>query len=116
MNKKFKALAIVPVSAVIMRLPVFVLCMLLYPGLTTPLWAKENQTNPNEKQIIQAIIQESIATYPGNCPCPYNVARNGSHCGGRSAYSRAGGYSPICFPGDVTPAMVATYKRAHHLK
>lgn len=25
-------------------------------------------------------------SYPGNCACPYNHARNGSRCGGRSAY------------------------------
>ena len=38
------------------------------------------------------MIKESIDGYPGNCPCPYNTARNGSRCGKRSAYNRAGGY------------------------
>lgn len=35
--------------------------------------------------------------YVGRCDCPYDVARNGSRCGGRSAYSRPGGRSPVCY-------------------
>jgi len=49
-------------------------------------------------------------SYPGNCPCPYNRASNGSRCGGRSAYSRAGGYSPLCYDRDVTDDMVRRYR------
>lgn len=66
-------------------------------------------------QIRQAIIRESINSYPGNCPCPYNSARNGSSCGGRSAYSRAGGYAPMCYPADVSKAEVDAYRHAHGL-
>jgi hypothetical protein len=57
---------------------------------------KEGTQVPNLK-IKQRVIEESIASYPGNCPCPYNVTRNGSSCGGRSAWSRRGGYAPICY-------------------
>lgn len=57
--------------------------------------------------IIQRIIAESIAAYPGSCPCPYNTDRGGRRCGKRSAYSKPGGYAPICFPQDVTEAMIA---------
>jgi hypothetical protein len=42
----------------------------------------------SDAQVRQAIIQESIARYQATgypCACPYNLARNGSHCGGRSA-------------------------------
>lgn len=35
--------------------------------------------------------------YYGTCDCPYDRARNGSRCGGRSAYSRPGGRSPVCY-------------------
>lgn len=35
--------------------------------------------------------------YVGRCDCPYDVMRNGRLCGGRSAYSRPGGRSPICY-------------------
>jgi hypothetical protein len=66
-----------------------------------------------DAEIRQAVIQESIAAYRGNCPCPYNAARNGSRCGARSAYSRPGGASPLCFPQDVTQRMVDDYRREH---
>ncbi|HEX8216172.1 MAG TPA: hypothetical protein VF577_01790 [Allosphingosinicella sp.] len=56
--------------------------------------------------IKQRLIRESIASYPGSCPCPYSTDRAGRRCGARSAYSRPGGYAPICYPSDVTPAMV----------
>ncbi|GFE76659.1 hypothetical protein NTCA1_43080 [Novosphingobium sp. TCA1] len=64
-----------------------------------------------DAQIKSRIIRESIASYPGNCPCPYNSARNGSRCGGRSAYNRGGGYAPLCFPADVGRAEVDAYRR-----
>lgn len=63
-----------------------------------------------DDQIRQQIIQQSIANYPGSCPCPYSAARNGSSCGGRSAYSRAGGYQPKCYPKDVTSQDIERYK------
>lgn len=56
--------------------------------------------------IIQKIIAASLAIYSGNCPCPYNRDRAGRSCGRRSAYSRPGGASPMCFPGDVSKGMI----------
>ena len=82
------------------------LCLWLPSG-----WAAD-QVQSTE-QIKQAIIEESIASYPGTCACPYNVARNGSRCGRRSAYSRPGGYAPLCYPSDVTPEMVEKYRKSH---
>lgn len=64
----------------------------------------------SDANIKQKIMDESINSYDGNCPCPYNVARNGSSCGRRSAYSRAGGESPICYVKDVTKEMIREYK------
>ena len=69
-----------------------------------------------DEQIIHNIISESIANYSGNCPCPYNRAANGSSCGRRSAYSKPGGYAPVCYPQDVTPAMISTYKHKHGIR
>ena len=54
----------------------------------------------NEEQV-QNIINQSIASYPGVCACPYSTASNGSKCGRRSAYSKPGGYDPLCYPEDV---------------
>lgn len=67
--------------------------------------------SPTDEEVKQQIIQESIASYPGNCPCPYNRASNGSKCGKRSAWSRAGGYAPICYPEEVTPSMIQDWRR-----
>lgn len=69
-----------------------------------------------DEQVRQALIQQSIASYPGNCPCPYNTASNGSRCGKRSAYSKPGGHAPLCFPQDVTDKMVEDYRRANGAK
>jgi hypothetical protein len=70
----------------------------------------------SDQQIVQNIINESIANYSGRCPCPYNRASNGSSCGKRSAYSRAGGYSPLCYDSDVTSAMISSYKHKHGIR
>lgn len=66
-----------------------------------------------DAEIVQHIIQASIDAYPGHCPCPYSRAKNGSKCGRRSAYDRKGGEAPLCYPRDVTPEMVDTYRAEH---
>ena len=63
----------------------------------------------SDNEIKEKIIRESINSYPGSCPCPYNTDRAGRSCGARSAYSRPGGYSPKCYPRDVSPAEVRAY-------
>lgn len=60
-------------------------------------------------EIVQLIIARSINSYSGSCPCPYNVDRGGRRCGGRSAYSKPGGASPICFESDVTEGMIQPF-------
>ncbi len=69
---------------------------------------KANQSYSDNK-IRKLLNQESIASYSGNCPCPYNRASNGSRCGKRSAYSRPGGHSPLCYERDITDEMVRNY-------
>lgn len=75
----------------------------------SPLLLADNSALSDE-QIRQQIIQESIAAYPGNCSCPFNRASNGSRCGKRSAWSRAGGYSPICYSNEVSNEQVEKYR------
>lgn len=65
----------------------------------------------SDAQIKQKIIEESIADYPGPCACPFNQARNGSSCGKRSAWSKPGGYDPICYAREVTPEMVKAWRK-----
>lgn len=67
----------------------------------------------SDAQIKQRIIKASIAEYPGNCACPYNSASNGSSCGRRSAWSRGGGYAPMCYAKDVSKAQVSSWRAAH---
>lgn len=79
-------------------------------SLTGAAWSEAPLTND---QIRSAIIQASRNAYYATghpCACPYDHARNGSACGGRSAYSRPGGASPKCFPQDVSEAEVAVFR------
>lgn len=64
----------------------------------------------SDAKIREILIERSIALYRGSCPCPYNRTRNGSRCGKRSAYSRPGGASPLCYDRDISAAMVAEYR------
>jgi hypothetical protein len=64
--------------------------------------------------IAAAIVQASRAEYHAGgrpCACPDDRARNGSSCGGRSAYSRPGGAAPLCYLSDVTAAMIESYRQ-----
>lgn len=72
--------------------------------------------NPAEQpdaEIIEQMIDESVMTYRGACPCPDSVMRNGRRCGRNSAWSRPGGASPVCYPSDVTPAMLRAWRENH---
>lgn len=69
------------------------------------------QARESDAQVRQRLIKESIASYPGSCPCPYNTDRGGRRCGGRSAWSRDGGYSPLCFDSDISKQMVERNRR-----
>src|SRR5580704_5652389 len=64
--------------------------------------------------IAAIIVQASRDQYHATgrpCACPDDAARNGSACGGRSAYSRPGGAAPLCYPSDVTAAMTESYRQ-----
>ncbi len=64
--------------------------------------------------IAASIVQESRAQYHAGgrpCACPDDTMRNGHACGGRSAYSRPGGASPLCYASDVTAAMIESYRQ-----
>lgn len=89
-------------------------CITIVEGQSSTSAEQETQQTKQEfsdSQIRQMIIRDSIRSYSGNCPCPYNRASNGSRCGGRSAYSRPGGASPICYENQITDAMVEMYRK-----
>lgn len=83
----------------------FVLAVLCLVSVTA--YAQSND------DIKQKIINLSIRNYSGNCPCPYNMDSAGRKCGKRSAYSRPGGASPICYDSDVTAGMIKKYRELH---
>lgn len=89
----------------------YLLSALLIPFLLSNIAAAKSTMS--DAQVKQAIIDDSISAYPGVCACPYNSARNGSSCGGRSAWSKAGGYSPICYKKEVTDEMVMQWRESH---
>lgn len=63
--------------------------------------------------IAAIILQASRDQYHATgrpCACPDDTARNGNACGRRSAYSRPGGAAPLCYPSDVTAAMIDAYR------
>lgn len=68
-------------------------------------------TRQSDDQIRQLIIEDSIASYPGVCACPFNSARNGSSCGRRSAWSKQGGYAPICYKKEISKEMVDEWRK-----
>lgn len=67
--------------------------------------------NLSDDQVRERMIQESLGAYSGPCPCPYNTMRNGASCGKRSAYSKPGGASPLCYKTDVSDEMVRNWRR-----
>jgi hypothetical protein len=67
----------------------------------------------SDAQVRQKMIAESIAEYSDRCSCPYNLASNGSHCGKRNAWSKAGGYAPLCYPQDISEEMAKAWRQQH---
>ncbi|MDB6147946.1 MAG: hypothetical protein JWO45_1610 [Spartobacteria bacterium] len=66
----------------------------------------------SDEQIATIIVQASRDAYyrTGHpCACPEDSARNGSRCGGRSAYSRPGGAVPRCYVTDVKKEEIDRY-------
>jgi hypothetical protein len=63
-----------------------------------------------DSQIRDRIVAEFLASYPGNCPCPYNTDRAERRCGARSAWSKPGGRSPICYANEVSGEQVRQFR------
>src|SRR5688500_510714 len=68
---------------------------------------------PSDDEVRESVVRESLARYSGNCPCPYNVDRGGRTCGGRSAWRRRGGETPICYASEVTDDQVKSWRARH---
>lgn len=92
-----------------------VLLVLLVFSVVQPGLAAENAKakKPSDAQIRKLLIEQSIQSYPGKCPCPYSTMRNGHACGGRSAWSKPGGAAPLCYERDVTDEMIAQWRQVN---
>jgi hypothetical protein len=79
-----------------------------------PVWAdtkRKVEVALTAAAIAAIIVQASRDQYhAGGRPsaCPDDTMQNGRACGGRSAYSRPGGAAPLCYPSDVTAAMIGS--------
>jgi hypothetical protein len=60
-----------------------------------------------DDRIRERIVEASVAAYLAGIVVPVLIItmRNGASCGARSAYSKPGGASPLCYPSDVTGPM-----------
>lgn len=87
-----------------------ILALALVAGLALSGKAQAQQ-RLSDAEVRQRIIEQSIRSYSGNCPCPYSTNRAGRRCGGNSAYSRPGGSSPKCFPQDVSDVEVRAWRQ-----
>lgn len=96
-----------------MRNILTILMVTLVFGFASEDLGAQDEPKLADDEIKQILINMSIASYPGNCPCPYSRASNGSLCGKRSAYSKPGGYSPMCYKSDVSDAQVQVYRKKH---
>jgi len=73
-------------------------------------------SNQSQAKTPKQMIKESIANYPGKCPCPYSIMSNGNKCGKRSAYLKPGGYEPLCYVSDISGEEVSKSITAKPLK
>ena len=63
-----------------------------------------------DEQVRDLLVAQSLRSYPGNCPCPYNVDRAGRLCGKRSAWSKPGGASPLCYATEVSSEQIRAFR------
>ena len=96
---------------------------------TASAWASQPLHDPNlptvppqalrqvaENRARQQIITASLAPYADRCVCPYQaVDAAGRSCRGRHEVV-VGAPAPVCYPGQVTQAMISQWqeRRATH--
>ncbi|MFG1492687.1 hypothetical protein ABMA75_03905 [Halobacteriovorax sp. ZH4_bin.1] len=81
----------------------------LFFVVTASILSLSSSANSNLDKVKDAMIRQSIMQYSGNCPCPYSTMRNGRRCGKRSAYSRPGGASPLCYKSDISDKQASDF-------
>lgn len=73
----------------------------------------EQRSKLTDAAIIAIVIAASVAAYKAMrkpCACPSDTMSSGALCGNRSAWAKPGGAKPLCFPADVTPAIIQAWR------
>jgi hypothetical protein len=83
-------------------------------GLATSAIAQSPLTDQQIATIIMKASRDAYYRTGHPCACPEDLARNGSRCGGRSAYSRPDGAEPYCYVTDVPRQKIEAYRAAGH--
>jgi hypothetical protein len=100
--------------------------LLISLALAAPLWAQTSLHDPNlpsvkpealqqlsDNRIRQQIMRDSQAHYPGRCVCRYQTLDSNRHsCKGRHEVIKSR-TRPMCYPRQVTSAMVSDWRRRH---
>jgi hypothetical protein len=80
------------------------------PSVTKPSKTEVVLTAAAVAALIVAASRNAYYATGRPCACPDDRMRNGASCSSRSAYSRPGGASPLCYPSDVTAEMIKSYR------
>jgi hypothetical protein len=65
----------------------------------------------SDDRLRERIMLDSVAPYHGSCACSYQTRPNGGTCRGHIHPLR--GHKPLCYPRDVTDAMLLDWRREH---
>jgi len=65
----------------------------------------------SKRAVVKFLLRRSQGRYRGRCPCPFHADARGRRCGARSAYSRHGGGRVLCYPRDIKPEMIESYRQ-----
>ena len=66
-----------------------------------------------DEQVREQIVRASVASYSGQCACPYSNDSHGNPCGARSAWSKPGGPTIFCFTHEITADQVRDHRKRH---
>jgi hypothetical protein len=72
--------------------------------------AQDGKQGPTDDEIRRLLVEQSISGYAGECPCPETRTASGKRCGKNSAYTRAGSDRPLCYPSNVSAALIKRYR------
>ena len=94
------------------RAAILALALLILIGFT----AAAHFMPPSDGTVRQLLIQQSVASYLSNgqtCPCPYSLNRMGRRCLHQGEGGPPGGARSLCYPDDVSDAMVRAWRASH---